>query len=164
MLVFRALAAGVSALLLCMSCSTDPGVDVKTEEVVIRELHGEWVATFAGKDIEEAMKFFSDDAVLMPAHAPAIVGKEAIQAWFESWLPNPDVTSTFAPDVIEVAASGDFAYDRGTYQFTMQTADGLVRDSGKYVIVWKKIDGEWKTILDISNSDLATPELEPVED
>jgi uncharacterized protein (TIGR02246 family) len=132
---------------------------VNAEMLEIRELDRLWLVAFSEKDIEGAMQFFAPDAVLMPAHTPSIVGKESIQAWFESWLPNPAVSSTFVPDEVEVAASGDLAYDRGTYEFTMDTPEGRIRDSGKYLIVWKIIDGEWKAIVDISNSDLASPEL-----
>ena len=158
-MALRALTSSVAVCLFCIGCTAAPGVDVNAEMLEIRELDRLWLVTFSEKDIEGAMQFFAPDAVLMPAHAPAIAGKESIQAWFESWLPNPAVTSTFAPDEIEVAASGDLAYDRGTYQFTMETPEGRFRDTGKYLIVWKIIDGEWKAIFDISNSDLASPEL-----
>ena len=37
------------------------------------------------------------------------------------------------------------ALDRGTYR--------LGEDTGKYVVVWRKIGGEWKAAADIFNSD-----------
>ncbi len=160
----RSLAPSIAVCLLCIGCAGTPGVDTDAEVSQIRDLHSEWLTAFAEKDIEGAMVFFAPEAVLMPAHAPAVVGKEAIQEWFESWLPNPAISSVFSPDEIEVADSGDLAYDRGTFRFTMDTPDGLVRDSGKYVIVWKKIHGKWMAILDISNSDMATPEVIPIGD
>jgi len=156
--------SSVAACLLIAGCAAPPGVDLNAEALNIRELDRQWLAAFQEKDMEGAVRFFARDAVLMPAHTPAIVGREQILAWFESWLQNPTVSSTFAPDVVEVAASGDLAYDRGTYHFTSDTAEGRVADSGKYLIVWKMIDGEWKAIFDISNSDLASPELSPLED
>ena len=155
----RTLILCVAACLFCIGCTAAPSVDVNAEMLEIRELDRQWLVAFTEKDIEGAMQFFASDAVLMPAHTPSIVGKESIQAWFESWLPNPEISSTFVPDEVVVAASGDLAYDRGTYEFTMNTPEGRVRDSGKYLIVWKIIDGEWKAIIDISNSDLASPEL-----
>jgi len=152
------------ACLPVLGCGCFQGVDVDAEVLEIRKLDRLWLDSFARKDVDAAMRFFSADAVLMPAHAPAIVGRDSITAWFQTWLPNPRVSSTFLPDEIEVAGSGDLAYDRGTYNFSMNTPNGRVRDVGKYLIVWKKFDGEWKAILDISNSDLPTAELIAADD
>jgi len=102
MIDFKALKTVVVVCLLGMGCTTTPRVDVNAEAEQIRELDRQWVATFVEKDIEAAMRFFSEDAKLMPA---------------------------------------------------METPDGQLSDSGKYLIVWKKIAGEWKAIIDISNSD-----------
>jgi len=155
-----ALSLALAASLVVLGCRCPQSVDAGLEVQKIRETHRLWLDSFVRKDVDAAMRFFSPDAVLMPAHAPAIVGRPSIQEWFESWLPNPHVTSTFSPEVIEVAASGDVAYDRGSYEFTMNTQDGRVRDVGKYLIVWKKTGGEWKAILDMSNSDLPAPDVE----
>lgn len=160
---FNVLILVVAAGLICVGCPTEPTVDAYAEMQEIRELDRLWLLAFEEKDVENAMRFFAPDAVLMPAHTPAIAGRQPIREWFESWLPNPDVSSSFAPEKIVVAASGDLAYDRGTYEFSMETPEGRIRDVGKYLIVWKLIDGEWKAILDISNSDLASPELQPNE-
>jgi hypothetical protein len=34
---------------------------------------------------------------------------------------------------------------------------GIVMDEGKYVEVWKKVDGKWKCELDAYNSDQLAP-------
>jgi uncharacterized protein (TIGR02246 family) len=135
-------------------CGGEPTVDLQTEEETIRTLDRQWQAAVDAKDVQAAAAFFTSDAVLMPANGPMIVGREGIEAWFSEWLVLPEVSNTFTPDMIEIAASGDLAYDRGTYRFVMETREGRTEDVGKYVVVWKKIDGEWRAVLDISNSDL----------
>jgi len=40
----------------------------------------------------------------------------------------------------------------------MKTPRGRIEDKGTYVMIWKKIDGEWKVIVDISNSGKPIPE------
>ena len=94
----------------------------------------------------------------MQPNAPAIVGLPAIRAWFETGLLQPGISNFFEADTIEVAVSGDLAYDRGTYRFAMETPNGRVEDIGKYLMIWKRIDGEWKVVVDISNSDQPLPE------
>jgi len=144
----------LTACFVSSACEAAAAVDLAKEAQAIRDLDESWLAAFAAKDIEALMSYFAPDAVLMPAGAPALFGQQAIRAYFEAWVPNPDVTSTFTPETVEVATSGDLAYDRGVFHFSMETPDGRVEGQGKYVIVWKKLDGAWKAVVDISNSDL----------
>lgn len=137
-----------------ISCGGGSQVDVQAEEEAIRALDRQWQAAVDAKDVRAAAAFFAPDGIQMPANGPMIVGREGIEAWFSEWLVAPEVSNSFEPDVIEVAASGDLAYDRGTYRFVLDSPDGRIEDVGKYVVVWRKIDGEWKAVLDISNSDL----------
>jgi hypothetical protein len=34
----------------------------------------------------------------------------------------------------------------------VKTKDGLVKDEGKWVDIWKKIDGQWKVTVSCGNS------------
>jgi ketosteroid isomerase-like protein len=47
------------------------------------------------------------------------------------------------------------ALDRGTYKLAVAPNGTAKTDTGKYVVVWRKIGGEWKAAADIFNSDLA---------
>jgi ketosteroid isomerase-like protein len=69
----------------------------------------------------------------------------------------PNVKLSFAPTVVEVAQSGELGYDQGTYDLSFDGPKGPVADRGKYVVVWKKEEGEWHAALDILNSDLPAP-------
>jgi uncharacterized protein (TIGR02246 family) len=144
----------VAAVIASVGCGRGSSVDVQAEEEAIRRLDRQWQAAVDARDVAAAAAFFAPDAVLMPANGPMIVGREGIEAWFSEWLVVPEISNTFEPDMIEVAASGDLAYDRGTYRFVLDTPEGRTEDVGKYVVVWKKIDGEWRAALDIGNSDL----------
>ena len=77
----------------------------------------------------------------MPANSPIIVGRKAIHQWYSEWLLDPNVSNTFTAEVIEVAASGDLAYERGIYHVVMDSPEGRIEDVGKYVLIWKKIGG-----------------------
>ncbi len=76
-------------------------------------------------------------------------------------LQAPNLIYSFIPAVIEVAVSGDLAYDRGTYELSMDTPQGRISDHGKYMAVWKKTAEGWKVVADIMNSDLPAPATEP---
>ena len=131
-------------------------VDVEAESAAIRELGRQWRDAVTANDLDAILGFYAETALEMPANIPIAVGHQAIRVWYESWL-TTEVVNIWTTEVIEVAASGDLAYERGTYDFSMDTPDGPIEDVGKYVLIWKKIGGQWKAIIDISNSDLPLP-------
>ena len=145
-------------LLLALStvgggCSQREVVDIEAETAAIREMGRQWRDALVANDFDAILGFYAETAMEMPANTPIALGHQAIRAWYESWL-TAGVVNIWTTEVIEVAASGDLAYERGTYDFSMDTPDGSIEDVGKYVLIWKKIAGQWKAIVDISNSDL----------
>ena len=66
----------------------------------------------------------------------------------------PGFDLAFVPEGIIVSGSGDMALDRGTYSLTVAPGGSTQTDTGKYVVVWRKIGGDWKAAADIFNSDL----------
>jgi ketosteroid isomerase-like protein len=67
----------------------------------------------------------------------------------------PGFSLSFSPTKIDVAKSGDLAYDVGTFELKLNDANGSPTTMmGKYVVVWKKqADGHWKAAADIFNPD-----------
>ena len=90
----------------------------------------------------------------MPPNAPIGKGRAAIQQTWASMMRTPGFGLTFVPEQIIVSSSGDMALDRGTYSFTIAPNGIKHTDTGKYVVVWRKIGSEWKAAADIFNSDL----------
>jgi len=68
---------------------------------------------------------------------------------FES---NPDQNPVFGSDRIEVSSSGDLAVEFGTWG-----PSGPDADYGNYTTVYRKIDGAWKVIADMSHSTKPEP-------
>ena len=120
--------------------------DATNDEQAIRALEAQWVKAVAAKDTEWIANLYAPDGRLMPPNSPASQGREAIRAAWSGMMATPGFVLTFAPTEIHVAKGGDVAYDIGT-------SEGANNDQGKYVVVWKKLDGEWKVAADIFNSD-----------
>ena len=147
-------------LIVCMGtimavsgCASPPMIDVNAEADAIRELDQEWQAAAAAKDVDALLSYYAPDVVKMAANAPAEVGRESLREDYETLFSDPSVSYGWSADVIEVAASGDMAYVRGTYEFTSP-----FEDVGKYLSIWKKIEGEWKVVAECVNSDMPLPE------
>jgi uncharacterized protein (TIGR02246 family) len=147
-----ALVAAASAVLL--SSLATPVAAQSQDEQAIRSLIQQWVKLVAAKNANAVADMYTPDGAVMPPNAPLAEGREAIAATWRNMMQAPGFQLTFTPTRIEVSKGGDMAMDRGTYRLVTQGTSGPVEDRGKYVVVWRKIDGRWKAAADIFNSDL----------
>lgn len=117
----------------------------EADEQAIRNIGERWVELVRAKNASAIAQLYGEDGALMPPNMPIAKGRSAIEETWASMMRTPGFDLTFAPEQILVSASGDMALDRGTYR--------LGESSGKYVVVWRKVGGEWKVSADIFNSD-----------
>ena len=129
-------------------------VDTAGDERAIRAQVDHWLQLVKAKDAAGIAELYTEDGAVMPPNAPIGKGRTAIQQTWESMMRTPGFGLTFVPEQIIVSSSGDMALDRGTYNLTLATDGTTQTDTGKYVVVWRKIGGEWKAAADIFNSDL----------
>jgi len=127
--------------------------DMAAEEAQIRALDTAWVETVASGDAVATAAFYAEDGMIMPTGSPAAQGREAVAAVWQSLMGLPDFSLTFAPTNIVIAESADVAWETGTYDLAFTGESGPVADRGKYVVTWKKVDGQWLVGADIFNSD-----------
>lgn len=127
------------------------------DETAIRSAVVGWSKAAQAKDVNKAVSFYADDAMQFADRGPIVKGKENIRAGWEKMLATPGPGLTFATTGVEVARSGDIAYEFGTYDLATQDSKGRITDEkGKYLTVWKKqADGSWKVAADIDNRDAA---------
>ena len=128
--------------------------DTNADEQAIRAQIDRWLQLVKDKDAPSIAALYADDGAVMPPNAPIGKGRAAIQKTWASMMQTPGFDLTFAPEQIIVSSSGDMALDRGTYKFTAAPHGTVQMDTGKYVVVWRKIGGEWKAAADIFNSNL----------
>ena len=134
------------------SAAVDPAAD----EQAIRGIVDRWLHLVEAKDAVAIAGLYAEDGAVMPPNAPIGKGRTAIQQTWASMMRTPGFGLTFVPEQIVVSSSGDMALDRGTYSLTIAPDGTAQTDTGKYVVVWRKIGGEWKAAADIFNSDLPT--------
>lgn len=128
--------------------------DAGAEEQAIRGQVDRWLQLVKAKDAPSISQLYTDDGAVMPPNGPIGKGHAAIQQTWASMLQTPGFDLTFVPEQIIVSQSGDMALDRGTYRVTVAPAGKPQQDTGKYVVVWRKVGGTWKAAADIFNSDL----------
>jgi ketosteroid isomerase-like protein len=132
-------------------------------EQLLRDLDTKWAKAAATKDVEQTIAFYSDDAVVFPPNATSAATKEAIRNGWKEMFASPGFVIGWQPTRVQVAKSGGMAWVSGTYELTMNDANGKPsNDRGKYLEVWEKqTDGNWKCTADMWNSNLAASSPAP---
>jgi ketosteroid isomerase-like protein len=129
--------------------------DNKGEEETLRTLDRAWSDAAGRKDLDAVVSYMADDGETLAPNEPAARDKPAIRASWAGLLGLPSVAVRWEPVRAQVAKSGEIGYTSGTYTLSYTGADGqTVRDRGKYLEVWKKVNGRWKCSSDAYNSDL----------
>lgn len=149
---FLGAVVGLSAAFAVAGSAAAAGAMV--QEQLIRELDAKWVAAVAAKDVDAIARIYTVDGMFLAPNAPLVEGREGIAEAWAGLLGLPGISFTFEPTRIEVSASADLASDVGTYSLAFDADGGRVEDQGKYVLVWKKVNGAWKVLADIFNSNL----------
>jgi ketosteroid isomerase-like protein len=138
--------------LIFAGCNMPPDVNVRAEAEIINKIEDHWTATIIAKDIDEIMSIIAPEAVIMNANMPALKSLPTIRKSQESWFSDTAIlheTFKSAIDTIEVSTSGDLAYVRGHSQMSINTSYGIVIEPDKWITIYRKINGEWKAIVDI---------------
>jgi ketosteroid isomerase-like protein len=132
--------------------------NTQSVEQLLRGLDGDWAKTAAGKDVEQTVAFYSDDAVVFPPNSTSAATKDAIRNAWKGMFASPGFVITWQPTKVRVGKSGEMAWVSGTYESTMNDQSGKpINDRGKYLEVWEKqTDGNWKCAAEMWNSDLGS--------
>ena len=141
--------------IILVGCNSTPKVDMVAETKAIRSIENQWTVALQNKDIEKVISIYSPEGVVMKPNNSNNVGLQSIRKQVESDFADTTIlwnaTSTTI-DNIEVSASGDIAYARGINRSKMKTLTGIVEISYKWIDIYKKVDGQWKCIVGIWNS------------
>jgi len=148
---------GLSAIIFVATavygCGAQRKVDTAAEKAAIRRTDARWLAAATSHDLEGVLPFWADDATILPAGAPAIVGKQAIRKYVSGAFATPGFSISWRTDKVDVSQAGDVAYSIGTDRVSFTTPEGKsVTQENRAVAIWKKQpDGSWKCVLDIMN-------------
>ncbi len=96
---------------------------------------------------------YTTDAQLLPVHAGFIAGQQNIQGFWQAVM---DMGIKAAKlETLELDVLGETAIEVGKY--TLLGSKGQVMDAGKYVVIWKNEQGQWKLYRDIWTTSLPAP-------
>ena len=145
-----------TAFLFSMLLLPSTSLGQSTDEQQIRDLEQQWAEAVEKRDLDAIVDLFAEDGRIMPPNAETAMGRDAVREAWQGILDLPELDFSFAPTDVHVAESGDMAYAIGTYRLSFQSEgqEEPTQDSGKYVDIWEKVDGEWKVMVETYNSNL----------
>lgn len=133
-----------------IECTKRKNVKNISDEDKIKAAAKKFSIAYLNKDYEAIAALYTKDAKIFPNNAPIIAGYEAIK---KRWEGSSGYTA-LEHEIIatEIVVLMDTAYDYGIYKGKNKKDDGTeITYQGKYVVIWKKINEEWKMYLDIWN-------------
>jgi uncharacterized protein (TIGR02246 family) len=132
-------------LLLGVSAAAETGGKDAAEKQSLKQLRQQYSQALNSQNVDQALSFYTEDAVLMAPFQPPIEGRNEIGAQMRETFEQYQQNMTIESQELEVA--GEWAYDRGTLRFEMKPHAGgeTTTVDGNYVAVLKRDhDGSWK--------------------
>ena len=113
-----------------------------------------WSAAAAeGKDVERVVAFWSDDATIVPAGAPMIIGKAAIRDYVAQSFATPGFHISWKTLDAAVSQDGTMGYTTADNTMTFPGTDGKpITSNGRGVAIWRRdATGAWMCVYDMWN-------------
>jgi uncharacterized protein (TIGR02246 family) len=143
-----------------VSFETKPADPSEAHRPTLTANGNSWMEAFNNHDAESLAALYAPDAVSLPPNEPAVFGRDAIGATHQELFAMGDFKIDL--EALETVIDDELAYVAGRYR--MWTGDGDLVDRGKYIEIWRPVDGEWMIYRDIYNSSIALPTAEETTD
>ena len=109
-----------------------------------------FVTAFNKGDGAAIAALYTENATVLPAGAPAVKGRAAIQKLWQGFIDQGTKNVVVTTDSVE--SYGKAAREIGHFSFdTPDAQKNMIHVEGKYVVVWKKAKDGWQLDTDIWN-------------
>lgn len=127
---------------------------INTDILEIKTLGKKWLELYRSSNIEKFMDQYTEDALVALNGKPALKGKEAIQAYFETRIGKKNVDMRL--DYEKISINQNIAIVVAKFYLDYPFEERIETVGGRSLIVYKKSDlGKWLIDVDI---DQKTPD------
>jgi len=139
------------------ACSSSDGkhsndAGVAATEATIRAGTASWNDAYNAGDVDKIVALYSDDTVVMPPNVPALSGRESLRAYLAKDIAAAKAAGLVAKDgTSSVGVSGELAWHAGSS--SVVDSSGKTVETGSYLEVWRRTNGQWLMVRDIWNDD-----------
>jgi ketosteroid isomerase-like protein len=118
--------------------------DFAVLEAEVKDMFTLSIRLFEEKNLEGLVGRFTSNGTLKLPDAPVVKGHEALRNNYSGVIQLEDFSIQLNPYYIEISESGDMAYALADFQVAFTTPVGPFSDQGTTLMVFKRVDGEWK--------------------
>jgi uncharacterized protein (TIGR02246 family) len=115
---------------------------------MIQKLSDEWATAFNKGDSHALAELYTEDAYVLPAGGEMVHGRQAIQGFWDNAMKQLGDGKLTTVDVQPLGSEA--AREIGTFSFKTK-GNAPEEVNGKYVVVWRKMNNQWKLATDIWN-------------
>ncbi|XP_078001265.1 uncharacterized protein LOC144453784 [Glandiceps talaboti] len=119
-------------------------------KAVLAERYDKYMDLFAAGDAKGASEFYTEDCKLMPPGDVTKTGRQSVEEVLTGMRSSGITKMLLTIDEVGGVDGGDTAFERGHYELLKK--DGSRADVGKYVVIWKKVNGVYHLAIDCYNS------------
>jgi ketosteroid isomerase-like protein len=140
----------LGAFLLALTClaSADVPRQSLTVEDEINAANSVFMELYASGNAAALAELYTENAVVLASNQDFVTGKNEIQALMQNLIDSGLKSITLI--TLEAERFDDTATEMGRYIF--ENKEGQIVDEGKYLVIWKLTDGQWKFHRDMFNS------------
>lgn len=131
--------------------------DLKTAKEQIQRKTNLFTEAHITKDTAYLNNIFTKDARVLPPNSETVTGRKAISQLNADWV-NYGIYE-FKEMSTSFYGNQEYLIDEGTYY--LRYGEEKTIDKGKYINIWKNVDGEWKIFSNIWNTSLPMESTEP---
>ena len=121
------------------------------DEEALRAAGQRALVAFREGDAETLDALYAENAILVNPGAEPLDGRDAIDSLHRFEMSRPGYVVDWESIRVEVAESGDLGYDFGRWSARSES-DPESSDQGYYVNVFRKVDGVWRTVVEVNGS------------
>lgn len=125
-----------------------PDFDLSKLRMLIERKNQQFTRAHVTGDRSTIDSMFTDDAKVLPPNAEPVIGRKAIDALTAEYIGYG--ISDFREETTDFYGNERLLIDQGNYVLTYGK-DHTV-EKGKYLNVWKFVDGEWKIHSNVWNT------------
>jgi len=124
-------------------------VDIEAEKRLVEQVVQGLVEADISKDLDRIMALFGEDIIYQPQGFPSLFGLDAVREYLEKGIPELEDLKAGSHRV-EVSVSSDLAYSVGWIKAKNYGMEDYV--DRKYILICRKIDGDWKIVTESFSS------------
>lgn len=149
------------AVLLAVAAVPVPATPQAKTDPALDKVRSVLLAAFAANDATKLASLYTTDATLMPPDEPAVKGRAQIEAFYAAGFKAGVGDLRLLP--LESSTSGTMGFEAGSFDVQVKPGGGrrmlltggggAVRQTGKYVLVFRRSGSDWQIAYDIHNND-----------